>query len=320
MQVYRSLGSLPSFQKAAVTIGTFDGVHRGHRQIIRQLTDEAAACGGVSVIVTFDPHPREVLQPGAGGLQLLTTLEEKLILLSEMKVDYVVVVPFTRAFSEMTASAYVTDFLVKYFHPHTIILGYDHHFGHNREGNIQLLRQMSEAAGFRVVEIPEQVVKNLTVSSTKIRNYLKAGDVALARELLGYPYGVSGTVIHGEGRGRALGFPTANLAVASEAKLIPAEGVYAALAELHGTPRPGVTSLWLAAVNIGRLPTFGGRERRIEAYVLDFQGDLYGCEVFLKFEHYLRGDRKFENVEQLVEAIREDVSRVRALADWNARS
>lgn len=312
MRVHRTLESLPDFLKAVVTIGTFDGVHRAHREIITQLTDEARACGGESVIITFDPHPRRVLSPGAGALHLLTTLEEKISLIADLGVDHLVVVPFTRAFSEIAARAYVTEFLVARFHPHTIILGYDHHFGHNREGNIHLLRILAPEYDFRVVEIPEQVCRNLTVSSTKIRQYLAAGDVAMAAELLSYPYFVSGRVAHGEARGRSLGFPTANLAFDEDEKLVPAEGVYAAIAEIPG--RDGAPAeRFLAAVNIGRLPTFGGRKLRLEAYLLDFDRDIYGLNVRIHFRAYLRGDRKFDSVEALVRQMEADVTEVRRL-------
>lgn len=312
MQVHRTLESLPSFLRAVVTIGTFDGVHRGHRQIIRQLNDEARACEGESVIITFDPHPRRVLHPGTGALHLLTTLEEKISLIAGLGVDHLVVVPFTRAFSEITASGYVTDFLVERFHPHVIILGYDHHFGHNREGNIHLLRAMAPGYGFRVVEIPEQVSRNLTISSTKIREYLNAGDVKLAAELLGYPYFVSGRVIHGAARGRSLGFPTANLSFDHTEKLIPAEGVYAAIAEISGANGAQAERV-AAAVNIGRLPTFDGRELRIEAYLLDFDRDIYDRELRIHFTDYLRGDIKFDSVEALIRRMEGDVQEVRLL-------
>lgn len=312
MQVHRTLESLPSFRKAVVTIGTFDGVHCGHRKIIRQLKDEAKACGGESVIITFDPHPRKVLSPGTGSLHLLTTLEEKISLIGELEVDHLVVVPFTRSFSEMTASGYVTDFLVKRFHPYVVILGYDHHFGHNREGNITLLSAMSAAHGFRVVEIPEQVVRHLTVSSTKIRDYLSVGDVKLAADLLGYPYFVSGQVIHGEARGRVLGFPTANLSFDYREKLVPAEGVYAATARLPAGD--GISTIvYPAAVNIGRLPTFGGRTLRLEAHLLDFDQDIYDKEIRISFIEYLREDMKFDAVADLVSRIEQDVQTVRDL-------
>lgn len=311
MKVHRHLESLPAFRKAVVTLGTFDGVHLGHRQIIAQLKDEAAQCGGESVIITFDPHPRKVL--GAGDLSLLTTLEEKIALIGGLGVDHLVVVPFTLAFSQMSAADYVADFLVRRFRPHVVILGYDHHFGHNREGNIHLLRSLEQTYAFRVVEIPGQVVRDLTVSSTKIRQYLREGNVRMARELLGYPYFVSGHVIHGEARGRTLGFPTANVSFDEKEKLIPAEGVYAAQAELPPREGGGPSGLFGAAVNIGRLPTFGGRELRIEAYLLDFEGDIYGRPIRIRFLEYLRGDRKFEDLSELVARMRHDVESARKI-------
>src|SRR5690348_1265532 len=211
MQVHRDLPQLPVFKNAALTIGTFDGVHRGHQQIIHQLKTAAAAGNGESIIITFEPHPREVLFPEDHGVQLLNTLEEKIGLLAEQGIDHVVVAPFTPEFSKLSAAAYIEDFLVKNFHPHTIIIGYDHRFGHNREGDIRLLESVQEKFNFRVIEIPREVVHHVGVSSTKIRHYLREGHAILANELLGYPYFLSGTVIHGDKRGRELGYPTANI-------------------------------------------------------------------------------------------------------------
>lgn len=323
MQVHRDLDSLPCFTNAVVTIGTFDGVHLGHRQIIAQLRSVADACGGESVIITFDPHPRLVLQPGKGHIRLLTTLEEKIQLLGELGVDHLVVVPFTRSFSEMPAEAYVSDFLVQKFRPHTIIIGYDHHFGHNRAGNILLLRSMEARFGFKVIEIHEQLVRDLTVSSTRIRTYLTDGKVKLANDLLGYGYFVTGRVMHGDARGRELGFPTANLSFDQERKLIPAEGVYAAMVELPGDqddPRSGHDT-YEGAVNVGRLPTFGGAALRVEVFILDFDRDIYDRKIRVRFLEYIRQDQRFDSVDALVERMQVDVREVRdALAGLRGAS
>lgn len=307
MLVHRDIDRLPPFRHAVITIGTFDGVHQGHRQIIRQLNEEARACGGESVIITFHPHPRFVLRPGQQGLHLLTTLDEKEALLSALAVDHLVIVPFTPAFSRLSAGDYVTEFLVRRFHPHTIIIGHDHRFGHNREGGIELLMDEQRTHDFRLLEIPPQVVHHLTVSSTKIRHYLEEGRIALANELLGYPYLLSGRVERGDGRGRELGFPTANLGVDNDMKLIPAEGVYAVRVRLPDQPED---RLYAGALNIGRLPTFGGKTRRIEVYILDFAGDIYGQRIELQFHEFLREDRSFSQVDALVDQIREDVREV----------
>lgn len=312
MRVHRSLDTLPSFKNAVVTIGTFDGVHAGHRRIISQLRGEAAGCGGETVIITFDPHPRNVLSEGKEPLRLLTTLEEKIYLLDTRQVDHLVIVPFTRAFSLLPASEYVQDFLVAGFHPHTIIIGHDHHFGHNREGNIALLRGAGKEYGFRVLEIPAEVVDDVAVSSTAIRRYLTEGQVEKANELLGYPYFISAPVIHGDRRGRSLGFPTANLGVGEQQKLIPAEGVYAARVTIPspvGTGRTNDAFLSLdGAASIGSNPTFGGRQLRVEVNIFNFNRDIYGQDIRLSLYGYIRPNRKFEDTGGLVRQMKKDVS------------
>ncbi|HEX5555173.1 MAG TPA: bifunctional riboflavin kinase/FAD synthetase [Chitinophagaceae bacterium] len=321
MRVHRSLDRLPSFDKAVVTIGTFDGVHSGHRRIIRQLTAEAKKCGGESVIITFDPHPRKILAPDDKSLHILTTLAEKIFLLGEQQVDHLVIVPFTLAFSRLSAAEYVADFLVAKFHPHTIIIGYDHHFGHNREGDIHLLRSMEARFNFTVLEIPPQVVHDITVSSTQIRKHLAAGHVKLANELLGYPYFVTGEVIHGDGRGRGLGFPTANLALEEPQKLIPAAGIYAARVKIPSPVDCSVNShaksmgpevrTFDGAANIGWNPTFQGTELRIEVHILDFAADIYGKNIQLAFFDFIRPEERFDDAETLVSAITEDVKKIK---------
>lgn len=314
MLVHSNIQELSFFKKAVITIGAFDGVHYGHRQIIHQLKEEATKCGGESVIITFDPHPRQILSPGMKAPKILTTLEEKIYLLSGQQIDHLVIVPFTRSFSEMTASAYISDFLVDKFHPHTIITGYDHHFGHNREGDIHLLHKMEKECDFKVVEIPPQVLNDITVSSTKIRKNIEAGDVKLANELLGYAYFVTGEVIHGDKRGREMGFPTANIRLHDANKLLPAEGVYASKVAI---PSPVSLShknsfkIFNGAANIGRLPTFDGKELRIEVNIFDFDENIYGKEIQLSFYDFIRPDKKFENVEALKKAIGGDIRKIK---------
>ncbi|MGX5817498.1 bifunctional riboflavin kinase/FAD synthetase [Chitinophaga lutea] len=305
MQVHRDLQQLPVFRNAVITIGTFDGVHTGHQYILRQLQEAARDCGGETVIITFDPHPREVLAPGDKTIRLLTTLDEKIGLLSQWNIDHLVVVPFTRAFSEMSARDYVETFLIETFHPHTIIIGYDHRFGHNREGGLELLEAEQRTFGFRLLEIPQQVVHDLAVSSTKIRTSLKEGAVELANELLGYPYFLNGAVVHGDKMGRQLGFPTANIGLSDPRKLVPAQGVYAVTVEVAGKRHKG-------ALNIGTRPTFNGTELRIEVFILDFNEDIYGQPIRVDFLTYIRADRKFDSIEALVEQMHDDVEKARA--------
>lgn len=307
MQVHSQLNNLPAFRNAVITIGTFDGVHTGHQHILQQLQEAAAACNGETVIITFDPHPREVLA-GDKSVRLLTTLEEKISLLAHWGIHHLVVVPFTREFSELSATAYLEDFLISTFRPHTIIIGYDHRFGHNREGGLELLEAEQEKYGFQLLEIPQQVIHHAAVSSTRIRKSLQEGDVALASELLGYPYFLNGVVVHGDKMGRQLGFPTANIQLNDYRKLIPAQGVYAV------TVDTGDGHLHKGALNIGTRPTFNGTELRIEVFILDFDREIYGSPIRVDFLAFIRSDRKFDNVEALIAQMKNDVEQARAIA------
>lgn len=308
MQVHRDLKKLPAFRNAVITIGTFDGVHTGHQHILQQLQEAAHDCNGETVIITFDPHPREVLA-GDKSVRLLTTLDEKIALLAHWGIHHLVVVPFTREFSELSATAYLEDFLIATFRPHTIIIGYDHRFGHNREGGLELLEAEQEKYGFRLLEIPQQVIHDAAVSSTRIRKSLQEGDVGLANALLGYPYFLHGTVVHGDKMGRQLGFPTANISLADHRKLIPAQGVYAVTVTVGagGQLRKG-------ALNIGTRPTFNGTELRIEVFILDFDQDIYDAAIRVDFLEFIRADQKFDSVESLVLQMKNDVEKARAVA------
>lgn len=306
MQVHRDLQQLPDFRNAVITIGTFDGVHTGHQYILQQLQEAADACHGETVIITFDPHPREVLAPQNKPVHLLTTLDEKIRLLEKWGIHHLVVVPFTKAFSELSATAYLEDFLISTFRPHTIIIGYDHRFGHNREGGLELLEAEQQKFGFRLLEIPQQVVHDLTVSSTKIRNSLQEGAILLANELLGYPYFINGKVVHGDKMGRQLGFPTANISLHDSRKLIPAQGVYAVNVTVAGKE-------WKGALNIGTRPTFNGSELRIEVYILDFNEEIYGADIYVSFIEFIRADKKFDSVDALVVQITDDVAKARLI-------
>jgi len=301
MRIHRDLTHLPALRRAVITIGTFDGVHSGHRYIIQQLQETAAACDGETVIITFDPHPREVLQPGGAPVKLLTTLEEKITLLAKEGIDHVVIVPFTREFSELSAREYLEDFLIAKFNPHTIIIGYDHRFGHNREGGLELLEAEQNRYGFQLVEIPQQVVQDLAVSSTKIRKSLQDGNIQLANELLGYPYFLEGTVIHGDKMGRQLGFPTANIELPDHRKLIPVQGIYAIRVYLDNETAPmnGVMS-------IGTRPTFDGVDLRVEAHIFDFSKEIYDRKLRVEIISYIRGNQKFANIDDLVAQMHKD--------------
>ena len=304
MQVYRDLSQLPNLPRPVVTIGTFDGVHLGHRALISRVGDLAKACGGTSVLVTFFPHPRSIIQPDA-ELRMLQTLDEKLEALADEGLDALVVVPFTREFSDIPAEAYVRDFLLRDLRPHTVVIGYDHRYGRDRSGDITLLRSMAEASGVRVIEIDEQDIDAIAVSSTRIRKALLAGRVEEAEQLLGRPYSLSGIVIRGDQIGRQLGYPTANLHVADATKLVPADGIYAIRVTRGDTVYGGMLS-------IGMRPTFNGTERRIEANLFDFSGDLYGETLQVSCLAWLRGEVRFEDRAALVAAMDQD--RLQSLA------
>lgn len=301
MQIHRDLTHLPAWTRAVITIGTFDGVHTGHRYIIQQLQQVAAACKGETVIITFDPHPREVLQPGTNQVRLLTTLDEKIELLSKHGIDHLVIVPFTKEFSELSAQAYLEDFLIEMFKPHTIIIGYDHRFGHNREGGLELLEAEQSSYGFQLIEIPQQVVHDLSVSSTKIRKSLQDGNISLANELLGYQYFLEGTVVHGDKMGRQLGYPTANMQLPDTRKLIPAHGIYAIKVHL---PKPA--SPLKGVMSIGTRPTFEGTDLRLEAHIFDFNEDLYDQTIRVEIISFIRASQKFDNIESLIQQMDKD--------------
>ncbi len=222
MKVYRAAGELPVFRNAVVTIGTFDGVHTGHQQIIQQLKQEATAIGGETVIITFDPHPRQVIFGSTKKIQLINTLDEKIELLAKQGIDHLAVMPFTESFSQFTAEQYIREFLVAQFRPHTIIIGYDHRFGKGRAGDYHLMEAFSADCGYQLKEIPVHLINLLSVSSTRIRSAISEADISTANELLGYPFFFEAKVVAGARLGRTIGYPTANLQVENDEKIVPA--------------------------------------------------------------------------------------------------
>jgi len=290
MQVHTQINNLAVFRNAVVTIGTFDGVHTGHQQIIAQLKEEAHAIDGETVIITFHPHPRKVV--AHKEVFVLNTLDEKIELLREKGIDHLVVVPFDERFASQSAKEYVEHFLFEKFHPHTVIIGYDHRFGHGRQGDYHLLEDFGKQLGFLVKEIPEHVLNNITVSSTKIREALLNSDVETANNYLGYDYFFEGLVIEGNKLGRTLGYPTANLQIETPEKLIPGNGVYAVIASVD-------KSTYKAMMNIGVRPTVDGKKRMIEVNLFDFNQDIYGKMLRVYIKKYLRGEIKFNGLEEL---------------------
>ena len=291
MQVHREIDSLPLFKNAVITIGTFDGVHLGHQKIISELVKQARAENGESIIITFDPHPRKIVN-FAEPLQLINTLDEKIELLQDQEIDHLVIVPFTLSFAEQPADIYVKDFLVNLFHPHTIIIGYDHHFGKDRKGNYHLLEDKAPIYNYRLREIPKHVLNEIAISSTKIRDALTAANVETANKLLGYDFFFEGVVVEGEKLGRQLGYPTANLKYTDFDKIRLAEGVYAVYVKLGESSYKGMMS-------IGNRPTFNDTSERVEVNIFDFNEDIYGKMVRVYVKKYLRAQEKYNSIEAL---------------------
>jgi riboflavin kinase/FMN adenylyltransferase len=292
--------------RSLVTVGTFDGVHLGHQSIIRYLVGRARQRDAVSVALSFDPHPREVLR--GEPIPLLTTIEERARVFEDLGLDRFIVIPFTRDFAGMEADAFVIDVLVERIGLKEIVIGYDHGFGKGRAGDSELLHELGRQYGFTVDVIPAQVLEKDVVSSTRIRQALTdEGDVRLAARLLGRPYAVSGVVVEGDGRGRTIGYPTANITVDNPHKVIPERGVYAVRVLIESR-----VSVFDGMLNIGNRPTFDGGETRLEAHLFDYAGSLYGQAVTVEFYRRIRDEKKFSSVELLVQQLSRDKERCRA--------
>ncbi len=305
MQVHHNIQNLPVFKNAVITIGTFDGVHSGHQQIIRQMLSEAKVIGGETVVITFHPHPKMVVAGTRHDIKVLNTLAEKITLLQKHGVHHLVVVPFTNAFAKQTADAYIKDFLVARFHPHTIIIGYDHRFGAGRKGDYHLLEDEAPKNNFVVKEIPEHVLQDITISSTKVRTALMGGDIAAASEFLGYNYFFTGKVVVGNKLGRTIGYPTANLQIEDEYKLIPENGVY--VVELDILYSPLNIQHCKGMMNIGVRPTVGGTVKRvIEVNIFDFDADIYEQQLTVFIKTKLRNEVKFNGLEALKKQLAKD--------------
>lgn len=306
MKVFNSFDELTKINNPVLTIGTFDGVHIGHQKIIQQLNNEAKKIGGESVLFTFYPHPRMVLYPESHGLKLIQTQEEKLAKLRRMGLQNVIVHPFTKDFSRLTATEFVRDYLVNKVNVNRIIIGYDHQFGKNREGTLNLLKDLAPIYDFQVQEIPAQDIENVNVSSTKIRKAIKGGNVITATNYLGEYFELKGKVIHGKKIGRTINFPTANIELDSEIKLIPANGVYAVRVVLEDRTEH------FGMLNIGQNPTIEKQDYiSIEVNILDYIGDLYNQSITVRFLDRIREEKKFERLDLLKIQIQEDEKVVR---------
>jgi len=298
LKTHSNAHAFTSKKGTVVTIGTFDGVHIGHKKIISKLIESAKGNDWESVVLTFFPHPRMVLQKDA-NIKLINTIDERARLLDSQKLDHLVVHPFTLDFSRMHAEDFVEEILVNSLQAKKVIIGYDHRFGRNRNANIEDLKRFGEQFDFEVEEISKQELEDVAVSSTKIRNALKEGDIQKANAYLGYPIMLEGTVIHGKSLGKKLGYPTANLHLQEDYKLIPAQGVYVVRSFIEDT-------LLYGMMNIGTNPTVGGIEQTIETYFLDFDSDLYDKRLSIEILCKIRGEKHFDSVETLIEAMKED--------------
>lgn len=298
MNEYKSAASYTNKRPSVVTIGTFDGVHIGHKAILQKLVATAQKDNLDSVLLTFFPHPRMVLQKDA-NIKLINTLSEKKELLQQIGLDHLIIHPFTQSFSRLTAVEYVRDILVNKLNAKKIIIGYDHRFGRNRNADITDLKEFGKTYGFEVEEITAQELDDVAVSSTKIRKALNVGDIETANSYLGYPFMVSGTVVKGKAIGRTIDFPTANLQLEETHKLIPKDGVYVVQAAIQNKIIYGITS-------VGTNPTVGGKDKTIETYFLDFNEDLYDQPLKIEFITHIRDEETFNSVEALKAAIQKD--------------
>ncbi|MCU0402174.1 MAG: bifunctional riboflavin kinase/FAD synthetase [Algoriphagus sp.] len=299
MRIYEGLEDFLPVPNAVVTSGTFDGVHLGHQKIIQRIREIARSIQGETVLITFWPHPRLVLYPTEHHLRLLSTFEEKANLLRQFGIDHLVTIPFTQEFSQMTSEQFIRKVLMEKIHTKKLVIGYDHRFGKNREGSFDYLQEHSTEFGFELEEISRQDVEEIGVSSTKIRKALESGDIRTATNYLGRPYELNGLVVKGQQIGRSIGFPTANIHIPNDYKLIPHDGVYAVEVKVEGV-------LYKAMLNIGNRPTVDGTRKTVEAHLFDFQGDLYNKLVTVYFREFIREEKKFESLEALKNQLVQD--------------
>jgi len=299
MRIYHNLDDFSPVRNAVVTSGTFDGVHVGHQKILSRLDEVAEKNKGETVVITFWPHPRLVLYPNDTDLKLLNTFEEKAELIKEQGIHHLLRIPFTKEFSQLSSEAFITNILVDKIGTKKLVIGYDHHFGKNREGSFEQLKINGPKYGFDVEEISRQDVDHIVVSSTKIRRALETADLETATHLLGRPYGITGRVVKGDKIGRLMGFPTANIEIDSQHKLVPADGIYAVTVQHEHTEYNGM-------LYIGYRPTLDGGKKSIEVNIFNFDRDIYGESLSVKFHQLIRGDSKFNDLEELKEQLKKD--------------
>ena len=328
MNIIRHISQIRDIPHAVVTIGTFDGVHLGHQAIFKEMKRMAEEVQGETVVVTFHPHPRQVLQIGTETLRFICTQEEKMRKFEEFGIDHVVIIPFTKEFAATPSEQFIKEYIIDHLHPAVMVVGYDHHFGKNRIGDFEMLHRLGSQFGFKTVQVEAQYINNVSVSSTKIRNALATGNVALANQLLGYPYSVSGEVVNGNKIGRTLGFPTANLDIPNEYMMIDNPGVYACQTEVGGKMYQAMTNTGTrptikGMVESGKLKVESGKLKtensplstfnfplKIEVHILEFEGDLYGQNLKVWFLERIRDEVKFSGLEALKTQLERDREQV----------
>jgi riboflavin kinase/FMN adenylyltransferase len=298
LEIIKNSSNFPSSEQTFVTIGTFDGVHYGHQQIIEKLVSEAKKANKKSVVLTFFPHPRMVLQKD-NSLELINTIDERAALLEKTGLDYLIIHPFSKEFSKMSALEFVRDILVNQLNISKLIIGYDHHFGKNREGNITQLTEYSYVYDFNVEEIPAQDIDSVSISSTKVRRALHAGSLKTANNYLGYNFMLNGTVVNGKKLGGTIGYPTANIDVKETYKLIPKTGVYVVKSTID-------KKMVFGMMNIGSRPTVDGNHQTIEVHFFDFNQDLYNQNLTIELMYFLRDEHKFDSIDSLVQQLKTD--------------
>lgn len=300
MKIVRSLDEIAVDPKTVVTVGTFDGVHLAHREIIREVVNRAKMMEGRSVIITFDPHPKTVVSPVLGELNLLSTIDERIALLGQLNVDIAYVIPFTYEFSRLTSTQFYERYVVQGIGVKEVVVGYDHMFGRDREAGIEELVGMGQKYNFSVFAVHPFMLDGEVVSSTRVRQALIAGNVVEAAKFLGRPYALDGTVVKGDGRGKTIGYPTANIVPLAVQKIVPANGVY-----LVGIQHDGVQ--YFGMMNIGVRPSVtSGTVRTVEVNIFDFDRSIYGEIITITFLHRLREERKFSSVGELVTQLQQD--------------
>ncbi len=299
MRIYEGLDSCTLLPNAVVTSGTFDGVHIGHQKILKRLIQRAQENNGEAMVITFWPHPRFVLHPEDSDLKLLSTFNEKTTRLAELGIHHLLKIPFTTEFSQLSSEDFIQKVLVDGIGTRTLVIGYDHRFGKNREGSFEYLSGNAQKYGFEVEEIPREELHNIGISSTKIRKALLAGDLVTARQFLGENYSITGTVTEGSQMGRSIGFPTANMMVKERYKLVPGDGAYAVEIQWQGQAFQGM-------LNIGFRPTVYGNYRTIESHIFDFDRQIYGDDLTVTFVSRMRSETKFESLDQLKDQLIKD--------------